>query len=366
MLLSSCNNITCSGNKQLWNNNSLVYFRSQFIRKSQNRASVSLVPPVLNILVYSVWVGDVPLLSDQLNHKKYCEIYGYPYRHYYFNLTSFFQKYGNVAPAWASVLTAKDLLDTAEYAYFYKMDVDCLFARTDLRIESAIDPLEQYSFYITNTSPGMRFMQSQSWILKTDDFSKNFVNEWLQYMHWGKCGDLAAEQGALQLVLGSFYERDVLWKNKTQFTCRSACKCFKSCDPLMTYILISPTSQCITGNSKRNSFGHHMCVINWFEDNGFGENGTMDHPFIYVYPFQGMSAMNQRYKSPDDGFFSQVPPAKNDSLYDPFTVHPCKKQIYAAPAEVRSNLSLCKHNWWKVSMKRLNLTSYRFWEGEWR
>ena len=37
---------------------------------------------------------------------------------------------------------------SSSFDYFLKLDVDCLFATTAIRIEAVIDPLERYSVYI--------------------------------------------------------------------------------------------------------------------------------------------------------------------------------------------------------------------------
>lgn len=71
-----------------------------------------------------------------------------------------------------------------------------------MRLESILDPLQRYPFYTTNVEPNSRFMQSQSWILKKSEYGRSLINEWLDHVYWGKCDDLAAEQGAMHLMLG--------------------------------------------------------------------------------------------------------------------------------------------------------------------
>ena len=188
-----------------------------------NSTSIDIMPhQAVKILVYSVWVGE-PLQDHLLNHKQYCDENGYIYKHFSISAKEFEEKYSCPWGAWYSVYMAKLLLETSDADYFFKMDIDCVFARTDVRLESLIDPLQRYSFYITNTEGTSRFMQSQSWILKNSEYSKTFINEWLEYVHWGTCGNLAFEQGALHLTIGTMYSW-YLGSNGTKFDCPHYCK----------------------------------------------------------------------------------------------------------------------------------------------
>ena len=182
----------------------------------------------VTILVYSVWVGE-PLEDRLLNHQYYCNENGYEYKHFYQNRTSFKSmvfrsSFDKVTPAaWLSVYVAKELLKTSNADYFFKLDLDNVFIRTDVRLESLIDPLQRYSLYTTNTDPHKRFMQSQSWILKRSAYSEVFVNEWLEYVHWGLCGNLAYEQGAFHLAIGTAYSWH-LGTNGTAYDCPRGCE----------------------------------------------------------------------------------------------------------------------------------------------
>jgi hypothetical protein len=178
--------------------------------------------PTVRFLVYSVWVGE-PLNANRLNHKVYCDVNGYEYRHFYMSPADFAANYTNGPRAWYSVYVARELLQTSDADYFFKMDIDCLFARTDVRLESLIDPLQRYSFYTTNIEPTQRFMQSQSWILKKSEYGKALINEWLEYVSWGTCGNLAYEQGAMHLMIGMAYSWHI-GANGTEYTCPKFCK----------------------------------------------------------------------------------------------------------------------------------------------
>ena len=199
--LSNCKDVIC-GNAQL--------------------NAVPLEYPKVKIMVYSVWVGE-PLEERPLNHKIYCDANGYEYRHFYYNRTTFDTKYTVNSGAWLSVFAAKELLATSDADYFFKMDLDCVFMRQDVRLESLLDPLQRYSFYTTNTEPTSRFMQSQSWILKNSNFSRAFISEWLDYVHWGQCGNLAYEQGAMHHTVGTFYKYHI-GDNGTDFICPQKCE----------------------------------------------------------------------------------------------------------------------------------------------
>ena len=298
----------CVGNKQFLIS---ANAREEYLL---GRNSASFTLRNITVLIYSVWVGKTPLNSVVLNHKQYCDLHGYEYEHFFFPLEKFNSDHSGISGAWASVMVAKQLLETRVADYFLKMDIDCLFSRGDLRIESALDPFEQYSFYITQTRSDMFFMQSQSWILKNTNFSKTLIDEWLGYRHWGNCNNMANEQGALHLALGTMYSRNA-GRNTTQYACPGFC------------------------NKKRNLYQHHVCVSDWIKNNGLDLIG---HPDIFIYSFFDVLE-NHGFMSPDDGFFSQVPTKVLPLLkiYLPLTVHPCKSLIYSSPTDVMANLSIC-------------------------
>eukprot|EP01032_Pedospumella_encystans_P014232 gene14232-16361_t len=220
----------------------------------------------------------------------------------------FRSSFDKVTPAaWLSVYVAKELLKTSKADYFFKLDLDNVFIRTDVRLESLIDPLQRYSLYTTNTDPHKRFMQSQSWILKRSAFSEVFVNEWLEYVHWGSCGNLAYEQGAFHLVIGTAYSW-YLGTNGTAYDCPRGC------------------------STQRTTYKHYHCVLDWLEDNGFGMSGSMNtHPHIFVYPYPNTTS----YNSPDDGFIFEITNLKGGlpGNVAPLTVHPMKNHIYSTPED---------------------------------
>ena len=120
----------------------------------------------VKILVFAVWVGRRPLNVSILNHQLYCNAVGYEYRHFYLSRKVFVKAYGDIPSSWYSVIIMKELLMnytvpssnssssnrsnsiSSSFDYFLKLDVDCLFATTAIRIEAVIDPLERYSVYI--------------------------------------------------------------------------------------------------------------------------------------------------------------------------------------------------------------------------
>lgn len=179
----------------------------------------------VKFLVYSAWISndDVPLNVNRLNHKIYCDANGYEYRHFFMTRDEFVGKYGQIPPAWLSVYAAQELLTTSDADYFFKLDPDCVFVRMDVRLESLIDPLGRYSFYLTNTEGTSRFMQSQSWILKRSENGIALIREWLDYAHWGNCNNLAYEQGGMHLMIGMAYSW-YLGSNGTKYDCPRACK----------------------------------------------------------------------------------------------------------------------------------------------
>lgn len=177
----------------------------------------------VKILVFSVWVGDNPLNVSLLNHQLYCDRNGYEYKHFYMTREEFSEKYTGRPGAWLSVFAARDLLATSKADYFFKLDIDCVFARSDIRLEALLDPQQRYSFYTTHISQDSIFMQSQSWILKNSDYSRTLIKEWIEYVGWGNCGDLAYEQGAMHLMIGMAYSWH-LGDKGTKYTCPNACK----------------------------------------------------------------------------------------------------------------------------------------------
>ncbi len=122
------------------------------ICENKQLTGVASSKPV-TFLVYSVWVGE-PLKDRLLNHQYYCNVNGYEYKHFYQNRTSFDSLTSNsdTPGAWLSVYIAKELLKTSKADYFFKLDLDNVFIRTDVRLESLIDPLQRYCLYTTNTN----------------------------------------------------------------------------------------------------------------------------------------------------------------------------------------------------------------------
>ena len=105
--------------------------------------------------------------------------------------------------------------------------------------------------------------------------------------------------------------------------------CIYVCMYLFIYLFV-----CVfhSGVSPRSIYGHHHCVLDWLEDNGFGMSGSMNnHPDIFVYPYPNHTG----YSSPNDGFvleWGRNAPLREDEC--PLTVHPMKKHMYESPEDV--------------------------------
>eukprot|EP01036_Dinobryon_divergens_P024928 gene24928-33423_t len=209
--------------------------------------------------------------------------------------------------AWYSVIVAKELLQMKNSTanYFLKMDIDSVFIRMDLPLESIIDPYDRYSVYLSQSSTFKRFTSSHTWLVRKDSFALAFVDEWLQFGHMDKCVDLSYEQGALQITTGYFYHNKFLSYNVTPYGCGR--NCF----------------------TRLSSYDQHHCVIKWFDQNGFGygwyENlngvwwpqyvnngstmivrdvggGAMIHPNIFMNPLESTYS----YSSPQDGYSFEI------------------------------------------------------------
>ena len=234
-ILKNCDDIWCCKNRHF--NNSFLPLPNQIPRRQVEG----------NILVFSVWVGDKPLNETLLNHNIYCRRHGYEYKHFYLSPEEFREKYGSIPFGWYSVLMAKELILNSTARYFLKLDIDCIFARMDLRLESLIDPYDRYSIYLSQSSTITRFTSGHTWMTRNDSFALEFVNEWLEFTKRGRCDDQAMEQGALQLNTAYFYAKEFHSYNVTTYDCIRSCW------------------------SERRAFQHHQCAIGWLDENGFGK-----------------------------------------------------------------------------------------------
>lgn len=277
----------------------------------------------LKILIFSVNVGPTPL-NASLNHQIYCESNGYEYVNFYFTHDHFQTKYGNVPPAWASVMVVQDLFATSDADYFIKLDLDCVFLRKDLGFEPFIDPLDRYSFYISETALNSRFMNSHSWIIKNKSpFSVAFIQEWSHYRAAGNCGDVAAEQGSLNmLVAKKFSDLKInLLTNETV----TEIECHQKC------------------HTRRSAWHIQGCVQQWFENNNMSSGGGTSsvgrslHPDILILPAP------HRHNSPEDGWTFTRHTKATDLLPNeqPLTYHPCKNMFYEKPEYVREHWKEC-------------------------
>lgn len=270
-------------------------------------------PKTIKIVVFSVWVGLQPLTNvTLLNHFLYCQRNDYEYRHFYYNTDNFTRDNGLGVPVgYASVIAAAELLQTSQADYFLKVDMDCLFARSDLRIETILDPIQQYSLYIQYIE-NSRFINSHTWILRNLDFGKQFIKEWLAYRKAMYCRDLAMEQGSLNLLIGRFTQR-YYGANVTDYECDMTC------------------------HIPKKAYGRHHCVLDWFVDNNLDVNNhAVLFPELFTYYAPGALMI-----SPQDGFTMQIESNGLNSKNRPLTVHPCKKGFYFDPDEVYLRRSEC-------------------------
>lgn len=164
------------------------------------------------IIVYAIQVADKHLDPERLNHYQYCKENGYEFHLFYLTPQEYAAKYGYTykgnldhienlrgVAAWYSVLVAQELIEkypsnATHPVYLFKMDLDCLFTRTDLRLEAFIDLNSNFSFYVSESDPNMLITQSHVWMLKTDAAGRAFVKEWLEYRFFGSCANAIVEQ----------------------------------------------------------------------------------------------------------------------------------------------------------------------------
>lgn len=314
--------------------------------------------------------------TSQLNHQQYCKYHGYDYIHLTLTSQEYLQlmitseeanilaEKFHIPYGWASVFLAHHLLsDTSSYDYIVKLDMDCLFANMNIRLEEFLDPQERYSIYTSHTLVQSRFTQSHMYILRNDDVAKKFVTQWWGLRYQGFCNNIAQEQGAFHLVLGKTIHNELLLnnqqKNVKEFTCDQFCYA-----------------------KHRSAFHHHHCVLDWYDDHqlGFSADNTIprfDLAGIYVYPkfsddhfispMEGMTLEVQRsslslaadmkmyqkkstLKVPQDLLWTLgnsedstngVQSMANVNVFQPFTIHPCKKNPYISPHQLMQVIYTC-------------------------
>jgi hypothetical protein len=360
----------------------------------------SSVEKRLKIAVFNVWVSDEPIPNIHLlNQQQYCEFHGYDFFHLWMNTSNYEARYPGLPYGWFSVEFASELLQNyTEYDYVLKVDMDCIFSRLDLRLETLLHPKEHFSFYISQIEES-RFTQSHSWIVKNDDFGQRFLKTWLSY-RVKHCQNIAQEQGALHYVIGSIFQEQYPEQSKVLFGCSSPF------DPAYSQrvddVVVDPNTGCKIATVTefgcryfchlfRPAYQRHHCVLDWYENNGFGTSGSFYHPKIYLFPLfeqmhykpvpvaivnsseSGMpneknSHVDKHFISPMDGYTMEIikenvaldfyarkamvsfPPMsavshrfkqKTVSIFQPLTVHPCKNNHYISPAEVMKNLKSC-------------------------
>lgn len=272
----------------------------------------------VHILVFSVWVGSHPLARRPLNHQLYAEHHGYNFVHVHMNHSQFAALYNNTPYGWASVEVARLLLERLPVDYLFKLDVDCLFSQLSTPLEALLDPYEQYDLYTSQTEHS-RFTQSHTWIVRNSAYARDFLFDWAGFREQQHCSDLAQEQGAYHIMIGLTMK----WHYGEAV---SAYDCDQWC------------------NTGRSTYKHHHCVLDWYQDNGFGMEGNFSHPHVFLYPYPG----DGQYISPDDGYTLQLLRSHpmplshfNQSQFQPLTVHPCKRNPYLRPSDVMNHLGLC-------------------------
>lgn len=275
---------------------------------------------LVRVVIFSVWIGD-SVDVERSNHYLYAKERGYDYIHVAASQTEYEAVFGSSPAGWASVIVAQQLmLHIPTIDYLLKMDQDCIFARSDLAIEAAIDPLEQFHLYTSQIEHHSRFSQSHTWIIRNSEYSQMLLREWLEYRVWGRCVNIAQEQGAFHFVLG--WSLHLAYPHTSDFSCVHYC------------------------NSLRSAYHHHHCVLDWYTDNGFGlENeGSFTHPYVFLYPRHSPD----HFHSPDDGYTVETTAAVafakamlTSDKFAPFTVHPCKKNFYIPPDKVAERIESC-------------------------
>eukprot|EP01040_Poterioochromonas_malhamensis_P011301 gene11301-12312_t len=270
----------------------------------------------VTIMVVSSWISDQPLDVQKLNHYQYCKVHNYPYSHQ--SLTK--EQYANLRrpqkfpkevakhlkfpPGWSTVEYVSELMRKyPKVDYFVKLDLDCLFTRADVLLETVLDPFEQYSFYVTQIEES-RFIQSHTWIVKNDNYGRNLIKRWLDFRFKTYCVDLAQEQGALNLLIGRLM-KEAHQDRTTAYNCDNEC------------------------NRRKSVYHHHHCVLDWYAENNMSVAGEWMHPKIYLYPY---FESRKTLISPDDGFNAQF--NQNSGLsadtFRPLTLHACKADPYVS------------------------------------
>lgn len=268
------------------------------------------------IVIFSVYIHSTLLNATALNHQQYADKHGYSFIHVTMSRGQFEAYFGLTALGWVNLEVAKILFERhPEIDYLMKVDVDCLFATNELSLETIIDPLEQYDFYI-NQIEHSRFTQSHTWVLRNSPWGMDFLKRWNAYRNAAYCRDIAQEQGALHFMLGLTLKE--AYPKTGDFECHMVC------------------------HTTRSTWLHHHCVLNWYDANHFGMAHNFSHPHVFLYPFPGTG----QYVSPKDGFSVQIgmdniSKMKNKELFKPLTVHPCKVNPFMSPDYVMDHLADC-------------------------
>lgn len=269
----------------------------------------------INILVFSVWVGNIALDASRLNHYQFCENNGYEYKHFFYNISEIMfpsRRNEKAITAWGSLMAISELFLTSNADYFFKVDIDNHFTKPLFRLENFIDPLERYSmYYLAPSLSHFRFISSHSWIAKNNNYSREFIHDWWSFHNKGSCDDMAMEQGGNLLNLGDKISA-YFGSNFSDYDCHLKC------------------------HTKRHTYYHYVCVENWLNEN-YGENNYIYHPDIFIFYAKKI------LKSPIGGFSLEVPhkeynmSALKTYYKDAFSIHPCKTNSYSSPSDALHN-----------------------------
>jgi hypothetical protein len=292
---------------------------------SDQEISCSSFQRQVKIAIVSSWVSDSPVNISSLNHYQYATLHNYRYFHYQTSKADYRAQHlsklhhpsqQTIPSGWSSVEYVLQLMEEhPEIDYFLKLDMDCLFARTNLPVESFLDPFQQYSLYFTQIEES-RFIQSHLWIVKNSFIGKEFLRNWLEFRYNGHCFDIAQEQGALNLLIGR-YMKEMKSEETTPYDCDLAC------------------------NTLRNAYLHHHCVLDWYQDNRMNISYSWNHPDVFLYPY-----LNSRktFVSPNDGISAQIGIAdlhrKVPDDFQPFSIHPCKNSFSVSASDLLQNISV--------------------------
>lgn len=282
----------------------------------------------IKFFVFTTWLGESKyynhsLTGKKLNHLQYCEENGYMYQHFSISHNEMIRKWKGYPSSydkyWYKVYVTRDLLNSGLADYYVYLDTDVIFARLDFRLEQLIDPFERYSLYIPGSKEA--FTQTQSFIFKGNStFSNKFVDEWLEYHHYGSCKDISGEQGAFMMAMTTFFNNQPHESRLElpEFICAREC-------------FVHPK-----GHPKA-AMWHYFCLTEWLKAYTKLFDGKCLHSDIFVYQSHVTltnnigthSTLNSNSKI--GGYIDNFPDYDRNVKYNFFTIHPCKSVPFSPP-----------------------------------